>query len=213
MKTNKIIGLPPQINYYPNFLERKESKDLSNNLLKNLDWQRHQINMFGKVIPAPREFAWMGTPPAKGLYGARVTPLPWHRSILKIKVQLFKKLNVVFDSCNINLYRHEKDYLGWHIDPEDEGRWDCPIASISLGAVRPFEMRHYSRGSKGKKKHNRSDIYSWLLEPGSLITMPPGCQSQYLHRLPKLPAGQSCGPRINLTFRRIAEDEDDSQIR
>ncbi len=39
-------------------------------------WAQHQINMYGKTIPAPRMFAWMGTPPRR-LYGRPVPTTPW----------------------------------------------------------------------------------------------------------------------------------------
>lgn len=198
--TQKIQGLPPGVIYQEDWVDDPDG--LFDELHK-LPWDQHQIVMFGKPIPAPRKYAWMGTEPPNGLYGAKLNTVPWSDSVNILRDHLNDLLGVEFDSCNLNLYRNGGDHLGWHIDPEDEGRWDCPIASISLGAERRFEMREYTRsnGNTGKKQTNRSDIYHVTLKNGSLVVMPAGFQRTHLHRVAKQP--KVLGPRINLTFRRI----------
>jgi len=202
--TLKIPRLPANVTVQQLF-DVTEAQALFDEIYK-LTWQRHQIKMYGQTIPAPREFAWMGLSPSKGLYGHIFTGLEWADPILTIRNQIEEITGVCFDSCNINMYRSESDHLGWHIDPEDEGLWKFPIASISLGAERKFEMREYTRvNGTGKKLTNRSDIYMTDLKPGSLLVMPPNFQATHLHRLPKM--SRPCGERINLTFRRILDDE------
>ena len=99
-------------------------------------------------------------------------------------------MGVAFNSCNVNLYRDNGQYIGWHTDGEKEGSWDFPIASVSFGSGRDFQVR------KGKQ----GEIHSVRLDHGSLVVMPAGFQREWLHRVPK--SSQPCGPRVNLTFRR-----------
>jgi len=184
---------------YEQVFNQDEAKVLFENL-SSIKWDQHVIKMYGKEIPAPRLFAWMGEVPSKGLYGKPVPITPWNESVLNIKSEIFKRTGVDYDSCNINFYRSGNDHLGWHIDPEDEGLWTFPIASVSLGASRLFQMRRYER-INGEKKVGT--IHAITLESGSLLVMPAGFQARWLHRLPPVPSSRNCGSRINLTFRRI----------
>jgi alkylated DNA repair dioxygenase AlkB len=170
--------------------------------LSLLHWERHVIKMFGKKIPAPRFFQWMGVPPQPksytggtpitgSLYDETITPIAWTPAALVIKKKVEAVARETFDSLNINYYRDNKDHLGWHQDKEDEGLWTASIASVSLGAVRTFQVR------KGKD----GEIIPLELASGSLVVMPPGFQKDWRHRLAK--TSKPCGPRINLTFRRM----------
>ena len=168
-------------------------------VLSKLPWGRHVIEMYGKQTPAPRLVAWMGVPPQSESYtgktittgGTPITPIDWTPAALAIKQRVEEFTHQIFDSLNINFYRDHNDHVGWHSDDEDEGRWDFPIASVSLGGVRKFQIR---QGKDGR-------IYSQSLPSGSLVVMPAGFQRDWLHRL--APTRKPCGPRINLTFRRI----------
>ena len=46
-----------------------------------------------------------------------------------------------FNSVLVNRYENEKDSVGWHADNEPQMSHEHPIASLSLGATRRFEMR------------------------------------------------------------------------
>jgi alkylated DNA repair dioxygenase AlkB len=64
-----------------------------------------------------------------------------------------------------------------------------PIASISLGAERVFQMR-----SKDKQFNERITLGN-----GSLLIMQAGMQETWTHAIPK--TVREVGGRINLTFR------------
>jgi alkylated DNA repair dioxygenase AlkB len=96
----------------------------------------------------------------------------------------------IFDSLNFNLYRNERDSMGWHSDSEAEGLWDFPIASVSFGAERRF---------KWQKKNGETTTQT--LGHGSLLIMPAWFQRDYVHSVPK--QTQPCGARVNLTFRQM----------
>jgi alkylated DNA repair dioxygenase AlkB len=114
---------------------------------------------------------------------------PWTPEALLIKERVEGMAGVTFNSCNVNLYRDQDQYIGWHADGEKEGSWDFPIASVSFGSARDFQVRHGKRGA----------ITTMELGHGSLVIMPPGMQREWLHKVRK--SSKACGPRVNLTFR------------
>jgi alkylated DNA repair dioxygenase AlkB len=98
-----------------------------------------------------------------------------------------------FNSVLINYYRDHRDSMGMHSDDEPELGPNPVIASLSLGQTRQFVMRH---------KTNRAlKIMRMNLDSGSLLLMKGETQTHWKHGIPK--ESQACGPRVNLTFRRI----------
>ena len=65
------------------------------------------------------------------------------------------------------------------------------IASLSLGAVRRFQLKHRRSGAR----------VAVDLPHGSCLVMAGCTQHHRLHQLPK--TAQSVGARINLTFRKM----------
>lgn len=208
----KITGELPECEYIEDFLTPEEADTLFREL-SDLPWEQHIIPMYGKKIPAPRLFQWMGIPPQPksytggtpiegSLYGGTIKPIAWTPAALQIKAKVEAATGETFDSLNINYYRDHNDHLGWHVDKEDEGLWTAPIASVSLGAVRTFEVRKYEIANQ-RKKEPIGETYSLPLAHGSLVVMPAHFQGKWLHRL--APMTQAAGPRINLTFRRMSD--------
>jgi alkylated DNA repair dioxygenase AlkB len=187
----KILG----IDFYKADFLRDAEADRFFAALSNLRWEQHVFSMYGEKIPAPRLFQWMGVPPCS-LYGGTIHPIPWTEEALEIQSRVETAVRTHFNSLNINFYRNKNDYLGWHVDKESEGQWSSPIASVSLGAVREFQLR-----KRGGPNHPPNPPIP--LAHGSLIVMPAGSQAHYQHRLKK--ATKPCGPRINLTFRVMPE--------
>lgn len=96
-----------------------------------------------------------------------------------------------FNSILVNYFPNEKASIGWHSDNEKELGSNPNIASISLGATRFFSIRN----NKTFEKINVP------LEDGTLIFMGHNSQRLYQHSVQK--HHSKCGPRINLTFRKI----------
>jgi alkylated DNA repair dioxygenase AlkB len=162
-------------------------------LQEDVDWQQHVITLYGRAVAAPRLSAWYGDPGAVYRYsGLRLEPLPWTAAVGEIKAEAERFAGVRFNSALLNLYRDGRDSVGWHSDAEPELGRDPVIASVSLGAVRRFTLRH---------KKQRLQI-GLDLEPGSVLVMAGATQHYWRHQLPK--TNRPVGPRINLTFRRIA---------
>jgi len=88
------------------------------------------------------------------------------------------------------------DMCGWHSDAHPQLGRNPPVASVSLGAVRVFELR---------KKHGAPNFIRFPLFPGSLLLMEGAVQEDWLHCLPKDPACKE--ERVNLTFRIMYSGE------
>lgn len=100
---------------------------------------------------------------------------------------------VKFNVCLLNYYEDGNQRIGWHSDREEIGR-TTPIASISLGASREFQIR-------AKEGLERTSI---TVTNGSLVIMENVCQLKYVHCLPKMLSVTE--GRINLTFRCKTEN-------
>jgi alkylated DNA repair dioxygenase AlkB len=175
--------------YAPHIFPRDEADILFEELLK-LPWHQHVYRIYGRAVPAPRHYVWMG---GDGYQSPRsvgdVFVHPWTPEVLSIKERVEAIAGVGFNSCNVNLYKDQDQYIGWHADGENEGNWDFPIASVSFGSARDFQVRKGKRGA----------ITTMELGHGSLVIMPPGMQREWLHKVRK--SNKACGPRVNLTFR------------
>ena len=98
-----------------------------------------------------------------------------------------------FNSVLLNYYRDQNDSMGFHSDDEPELGSQPTIASVSLGASRTFILKHKT------KRHLKPVRIS--LPGGSLLVMSGDTQQFWKHGIEK--ESQPCGPRVNLTFRRI----------
>jgi alkylated DNA repair dioxygenase AlkB len=104
------------------------------------------------------------------------------------------KTGVQYDSVLCNQYRSGKDSVAYHCDCEAEMSSVHPIASVSLGAERVFQMK--SKDSRFTEK--------MTLGNGSLLIMQAGMQTTWEHAVPK--TAKNIGGRINLTFRVMVTD-------
>lgn len=156
----------------------------------DIDWRSERARFFGREVPLPRLTAWYG--PAPYAYSGVVhAPRPIPEFLRPLSVLVTAASGPV--NCLLaNLYRNGQDAMGWHAD--DEGLFGRRplIASLSLGATRRFALRH-------RRSHARIDLE---LTSGSLLVMAGACQENWLHAVPR--TRRPVGPRINLTFRRLA---------
>jgi alkylated DNA repair dioxygenase AlkB len=119
--------------------------------------------------------------------------LPWTPALLGVRSRVEDAAGTSLNSLLLNFYRDSQDSIGYHTDAEPELGTNPVIASISLGAVRQFVMKHIETGEKLK----------YDLAHGSLLIMAGTCQHHWLHGVPKTKA--VVRPRINLTFRNITK--------
>ncbi len=155
-------------------------------------WRQERATVMGRTLPIPRLTAWHG----EGSYtysGIRMDPEPWNPPILELKARAEALAGQRFNSVLLNFYRDGRDSVSWHSDSEPGLGRNPVIASISLGAARRFQLRH---------RRDRSVKLALDLPHGSCLVMAGATQHHWLHQVPK--TARPVGPRINLTFRRLA---------
>jgi alkylated DNA repair dioxygenase AlkB len=182
------------ITLHPQAIAEPAASRLLRDLRIANDWQQEEILIFGRPRLVPRLVAWHGDRGARYTYsGTLHEPLPWTPALAEIRARVQELAGCEFNAVLLNLYRGGRDSMGWHSDDEPELGPDPVIASVSLGAVRRFLLRHRRR------KEAKLDLE---LPHGSLLVMAGATQHHWVHAVPKTSA--PVGERINLTFRRVA---------
>lgn len=188
---------PDSFQYFERFMQGPEADELVHALWRELQWSQREITLFGRRVMQPRLVAWYGDPGAVYSYsGQSLQPLPWHSRLLQVREKLEAFTHSSFNSVLANAYRDGADSMGWHSDDEPELGAQPLIASLSLGAERPFLVRLRKRPSNGRVKSEKL-----LPAHGSLLLMRGRSQQLYQHALPK--TRRPVGLRINLTFRHV----------
>jgi alkylated DNA repair dioxygenase AlkB len=160
-------------------------------LAGSIAWRQEVATIMGRRVPIPRLTAWHGE--AGYVYsGIAMTPAAWTPPLLELKECAEAHAGQAFNSVLLNLYRDGRDSVGWHADNERGLGRDPVIGSLSLGATRRFQLKHRRSGER----------VAIDLEHASCLIMAGATQHHWLHQLPK--TARPVGPRINLTFRRMA---------
>ncbi len=157
-------------------------------LRADIPWQQER----GRMGPFPRLTAWYADAGLAYSYSGVIhEPLAWTRTLTHIRNRVGVAARSSFNSVLLNYYRGGQDSIGYHSDAEPELGINPIIASISLGEIRRFVLKHVASGQK----------LTFDLAHGSLLVMAGTCQHHWVHGVPKTKA--AVGPRINLTFRTI----------
>jgi len=145
--------------------------------------------------PFPRLTAYYADAGVRYSYsGVTHQAMEWTPELSEVKRRVEEVSGATFNSLLLNLYRGGRDSIGFHADDEPELGQGPIVASVSLGAVRTFVLKHKSAKEK----------LSFELAHGSLLVMGGTCQRFWLHGVPK--TKEAVGERINLTFRKIITD-------
>jgi len=183
-----------EIYYLPELPLAQTAEAVMNQLIDEVPWRSENIVVWGKTVPQPRLIAWYGDEGADYTYsGIHHDPLPWTDTLIGIKNRVEKVADTNFNSVLLNYYRHHRDSMGLHSDDELELGRRPIIASLSLGEERTFILKHKTR----------RDLKTFRLKlaSGSLLLMKGDTQRCWKHGIEK--ETRPCGPRVNLTFRRI----------
>lgn len=181
-----------ELRYDADFLDQPSADRLFENLRNELKWHRPVFRLAHGTYPAPRLIAWHADEGLSYRYSGIEHPhQPWTEGLLEIQTRLRDATGVRFNGVLANLYENENDSVSYHSDDEKDLVSGAPIASVSLGHVRDFLVRHIA-------KKNRHSI---PLGHGSLLVMSGDTQKVSQHSISKVKT--PCGPRINLTFRSI----------
>lgn len=114
--------------------------------------------------------------------------------ILNIMNDINSNFGYNLNSCLVALYSDEKVNQRLHADDEACLESNQSICVVSVGPSRDIEF-YRKHQDHTEPPHNTVN-----LSYGSLLTMLPGCQSFFKHRVP---AGHISGPRFSLSFRHI----------
>lgn len=167
---------------------------LMNTLIGETPWRAEEVVVWGKRFPQPRLIAWYGDEGKSYAYsGIALRPLPWTSVLLNIKRRVEFLADCQFNSVLLNYYRDNRDSMGMHSDDEPELGSRPTIASLSLGEARTLVFAH--------KFDRVASSFKLLLKSGSLLIMKGPTQQNWKHGINK--ESRACGPRVNLTFRRI----------
>ncbi|WP_297337805.1 alpha-ketoglutarate-dependent dioxygenase AlkB [Algoriphagus sp.] len=182
-----------EVHFYEKFFVQKEADQFFKFLIDQVPWKQEPIWMFGKKVMQPRLTALYGDPKVAYSYsGIEMKALNWIQPLVEIRKRIESLVSINFTHVLLNYYRTGQDSMGWHRDNEASlGKNPC-IASVSFGATRNFQLRHY------ESKSNKLTI---PLHHGSLLIMAGESQHYWEHQIPK--TKRDPGPRINLTFRKL----------
>lgn len=176
------------LRYEPAFFPADAADELFHALRQHTDW-RHEV---GRGRPFPRLTAWYADAGTSYSYsGVKHRGQGWPAEVLEIKQKVEVAAGAAFNSLLLNLYRDGRDSIGFHTDAEPELGQNPVVASVSLGAVREFVLKHIAT----------KQTLKYPLAHGSLLVMGGTCQHHWLHGVPKTKA--AVGERLNLTFRNI----------
>jgi alkylated DNA repair dioxygenase AlkB len=182
--------------YYRHFLPRSGASAMLTRLIDQVPWRQDNIVLWGRSVAQPRLTAWYGDPDRSYTYsGLTLQPLPWIDELLLLRTMAEAIAESTFNSVLLNYYRDHNDSVGLHSDDEPELGATPTIGAISLGETRTLIF-------KPKRNKDRQPARI-ALESGSLLVMKGDTQRNWRHAVAK--ESRPCGPRVNLTFRRILD--------
>jgi alkylated DNA repair dioxygenase AlkB len=196
-ETNRLEAIPlpdAEVYYQSEFDLGRHPDEILRELISDVPWRQHKILVWGKMHLQPRLVAWYGDPDTEYTYsGITLEPMPWTCLLLEIRRRVEDATAASFNSVLLNYYRDNRDSMGFHSDFEPVLGDRPVIASVSLGEERTFILKH--------KTNKLAKPVRLKLASGSVLLMKGETQRYWQHGVAKL--ARPCGPRINLTFRRI----------
>jgi len=200
------LGLPgADVSVAENVFSGDESDAYLRLLKRNVDWKRRTIVVDGQAQNENRYTCYYAdSADLTYLYSGRVNnACAWLPELLEIKAVVERHVrdtcglgDWTFNACLLNRYDGEHHSLGFHCDSEIDMVELSPIASVSFGCARRFEL-------KRKDDLAGESLRAVQLTEGSVLVMAGETQRNYLHGVPVCPTNEK-GMRINLTFRVMA---------
>lgn len=186
-----LLPCDGEVYYIENFLSKKDQQIYFEKIIDETQWKHFPIKIFGKEIMQPRLVDWYGSTPIR-YSGIELPAKNFTKTLHSLNSKVEQALDDKFNGVLLNLYRDQKDSMGWHQDNEKELGENPVIASLSLGQKRDFQFKHI------KDKNLKLSLE---LASGSLLVMRGQTQNFWKHALPKRSA--SMQKRLNLTFRKM----------
>ena len=189
--------------YYPGFISNPQ--EIFDELIRYVEFEQGYVKMLGQIRPERRQSQMFGEDGVGYEYaGRKIQSVPFPQCLIAVKSWLEVTTGYRFVSCLANYYGDGTAGIGWHSDKEKVLLPDAPIASVSLGCPRFFDLR--PGGHRGKLDGSIDCTLPWQppiaierrnkpnptpkklrmeLAPGSLLIMGRGSQGYYQHHVPK----------------------------
>jgi alkylated DNA repair dioxygenase AlkB len=100
-----------------------------------------------------------------------------------------------YNTILMNVYKDNKDAIGFHQDNENGWVKETGFATLAFGCERPFVIQEIATGERQKIIH----------KSGEIIEMPYPMNTYYTHSVPACSKAMASDWRISLTFREIEE--------
>jgi len=195
MTTFRRLNECPLLQLQECFLDSAEAEHCYHQLRTEHQWPDNHYEVFGRSFSLPRQQTWHADEGIVYSYSNNLLQTrPWSPLLLALRVKVEAATGLPFNAVLVNLYRHGKDYVGWHSDDEIEMGEEPFIASLSLGTARAFS---YRQKIIDEAQPQQGHV---VLPSGSLLLMEAAFQHHWEHSV--LPSDTTDG-RINLTFRNV----------
>jgi alkylated DNA repair dioxygenase AlkB len=190
MRYRTGMDLPPGLRMLPPLLRPDQASAHLATLLAETPWETHSFTIFGRTVPMPRRIQMYG-PHGYRYSGLLHPPRPLTPLLHTLLAQVQEATGLAFNSVLLNLYRDQRDSMGWHQDDDYPHGGQPAVASLSLGATRRFRLRPRGGG----------EGLSLDLDSGSLLVLSGEALTGWQHAVPR--TARPVGPRLNLTWRHM----------
>lgn len=166
-------------------------------------WKQETLVMCGKTVYPKRYTCSYGNVGTTYKYsGKQESSVEWstNQGILNLKNTINNLTGYDYNYVLCNLYLDHTFSIGYHSDDEKGLDSKYPICSVSLGATREFRVQPKTKKFAAINKP-RPKLMKINLSDGDILLMGGNLQKYWKHCIFKSP--EVCGPRINLTFRKI----------
>jgi alkylated DNA repair dioxygenase AlkB len=147
-------------------------------------------------------------PPDRYKSCAPNTPRPLPQCLEHLRQLTEIITGATYNFCLVNYYADGADSISYHSDDERFLGHNPSIASLSLGAMRDFCMKHKPippKAGEPPPEQNLKPPLKLPLASGDMVLMKGKTQANWLHSIPKRKGRGSEGGRINITFRKGVE--------
>lgn len=169
-----------------------DNYDLENMLYHyrtQIAWTQDSYNFGGKIVTPRRKTFMFGKDYVYSGQVKKAIPYDELTNNIRLYLEGLLGLKEELNGCLLNLYPDGEASISYHADDEKSMKSDTPIVVLSLGATRKFLF----------KDKETKEVIHLEIKNGEILIMHPGCQSKYLHSIPK--ENKVFEPRISLTFR------------
>jgi alkylated DNA repair dioxygenase AlkB len=192
------IAFQSYFRYLPRGISAKAIGDFAGVVDAKFPAARSKCRVYGREYTVPRDqfVVYFDASDATAyMYSGQTVPTQsTFPELDAIRAEVAQLTDTKYNFVLINRYKDGADGVGWHADNEKIIDQTRPIASVSIGGARDFDVRlNAEPGTKARLK----------LGNGDLVVMLPGCQEHCQHQVPKrtVDKNEVPRPRINLTFR------------